>query len=91
MSGISNKITDEDLENNVIEICKNSNNIINTADIEGCQCLPLGCNSTTDNKPVTVKFVNMKNFELILHSKKSISSKSKVYINHLLYLYYCYI
>ena len=82
ISGISNEIPNEDLENHVTEICKNSNIMINPTDIEGCHCLPLGRNSTTDNKRVIVKFVNRKHFELMLRSKKSISSKSKVHINN---------
>ena len=90
ISGISNKIPDNDLENHVVEICRNSN-IINPADIEGCHHLPLGHNSTTANKRVIVNFVNRKHLELMLCSKKSISLKSKVYINHLLCQYYCYI
>ena len=49
ISGISNEIPDEGLENNAIMICKNSNIIINPADIEGCHRLPLRRNSTTDN------------------------------------------
>ena len=40
ISGILNEIPDEDLENNVIKICKNSNIIINPADIEGCHRFP---------------------------------------------------
>ena len=91
ISGISNEIPNEDLENHVTEICKNSNIMINPTDIEGCHCLPLGRNSTTDNKRVIVKFVNRKHSELMLRSKKSINSKSKVYINHSLCPYYHYI
>ena len=83
VSGILNKIPDEDLENNVLKICKNSN-IINPVDIEGCHCLSSGRNSTTDNKCVVFKFLNRKHCESILRSKKSISSKSKVYVSHLL-------
>ena len=89
ISGILSEIPDEDLENNVIEICKNSN--INPADIKGCHRLPQGRNSTSDNKRVIVKFVSRKHSELMLPSKKSISSKSKVYINHSLCPYYRYI
>ena len=40
ISRISNEIPDEDLENNVIRICKNTNIIINPADIAGCHRLP---------------------------------------------------
>ena len=90
ISEILNKIPDDDLENHVIEICKNSN-VINPADIEGCHCLSLGRNSTTDNKGVIVNFVNRKHSELMLRSKKSIRSKSKVYTNHSLCPYYQYI
>ena len=53
--------------------------------------MPQGRNSTTDNKRVIVKFVNRKHSELMLRSKKSISSESKVYISHSLCLYYRYI
>ena len=81
----------EDLENNVIKICENSNIIINPADIEGCHRLPQGRNSTTDNKRMIVKFVNRKHSELMLRSKKLVSSKSKVYISHSLCPYYRYI
>ena len=47
--------------------------------------------NTTDNKCVIFKFVNRKHLKLMLHFKKSISSKSEVYINHLLCPYYRYI
>ena len=60
--------------------CKNSNIIVKPADMEGCHRLSLGRNSTTDNKCVIVKFVNMKHSEIMLRSKKSITSKSKLYI-----------
>ena len=65
--------------------------MINPTDIEGCHCLPLGRNSTTDNKHVIVKFVNRKDSELMLRSKKSISSKSKVHITNSLCPYCRYI
>ena len=51
---------------------------------EGCHHLPLGRNSTNENKQVIKKFVNMLQPELMLNLKKNISSKSKVYINNLL-------
>ena len=86
-SRISNEIPDEDLKKQ----CKNSNIKINPADIGGCHRLSLGRNSTTDNKSLIVKFVNRKHSELMLRSKKSISSKSKVYINHSLCTYYHYV
>ena len=53
--------------------------------------MPLEQNSTTDNKCVIVKFVNRKHSGLMFCSRKSISSKSKVYINHSLCPYYGHI
>ena len=73
--GILNEIPDEDYENNIIEICKNSNRI-KPEDMEGCHHLLLGRNSNTDNKRVIIKFVYRKRSKLMLLSKKSISSKS---------------
>ena len=57
ISGILNEIPGEDIENNVIEICKNSSIIRRAAYVEGCHRLSLGRNSTIDNKGVFVKFV----------------------------------
>ena len=48
ISGISNDILGNDLEEEVIGICKDSIVIISN-DIEGCHCLPLGRNSTREN------------------------------------------
>ena len=79
--GISKKIPDEDLENNAIKVCKNSNIIINSADIEGCHHLSLGHNSTTENECVIVKFVNRKHSKLMLPSRKSISSTQQLLKN----------
>ena len=87
ISGISNEIPDEDPGNNVIKICKKSN-IINPADIESCHHLPVGRNRTSDSKRVIVKFLNRKHSDLMFRSKKSISSKSTVYINHFLCPYH---
>ena len=50
----------------------------------GDQYLPAG-------KRVIVRLVNRKHSELMLRSKKSIGWKSKIYINHSLCPYYCYI
>ena len=72
-SGISNDVLDKELEENVIEICKDSDIVIAFSDIEGCHRLPLGKNSASENKQVTVRFVNRKQSELILRLKKNIS------------------
>ena len=53
--------------------------------------LSLEPNSTTDNKGVITTIVSRKHSELVLSSKKLISLKIKVYINHSLCLYYYYI
>ena len=88
ISGISNDVLDNELEEKVIEICKDSDIVITPGDIEGCHRLPMGRNSTSENKRAIVKFINRKHPELMLRQKKNISSKSKVYINNSLYPYY---
>ena len=45
ISGIPNRIPDEDLENTIISICKDSGVEIDPKDIEGCHRLPLSRNS----------------------------------------------
>ena len=81
-------VSDNDYEEKVIKICKDSDIVITSSDIEDCHRLRLGRNSTSENKRVIVTFVNRKHSELMLHLKKSISSKSKVYINNSLCPYY---
>ena len=77
ISGIPNDILDNDLEDKVIEICKDSDIVITSSDIEGCHRLPLERNSTSENKRVIVKIFNKKHSELMLLLKKNVSSKSK--------------
>ena len=48
ISGISNDVLDNDLEEKVIEICKDSDIVITSSDIEGCHRFPLGRNSTSE-------------------------------------------
>ena len=57
ISGISNQIPDQDLEEN-IKICQDSDINISPMDIEGCHRLPIGRNTTNTTKRVIVKFVN---------------------------------
>ena len=45
LSGIPNSICNEDLENTIIKICKESGIDVNAKDIEGCHRLPLSWNS----------------------------------------------
>ena len=88
ISGISNQIPDRDLEENVVNICKDSDINISPMDIEGCHRLPLGRNSTNTTKQVIVKFVNRKHSEAMLQRKKDINSKNKVFVTHSLCPYY---
>ena len=78
MSGIPNSICDEDLENTVINICKESGIDVDARDIEGCHRLPLSRNSRGHDKRVIVKFVNRKYAEALLKDKKQISGKNLV-------------
>ena len=99
ISGIPNRIPDEDLENKITSICKDSGAGINPKDIEGCHRLPLSRNSRGQDKRVIVKFVNRKHSEALLRYKKRISSKSfshlnvpnKIFISVSLCPYYRYI
>ena len=77
ISGIPNDVLDNDLEEKVIKICKDSDIVITSSDIEGCHRLLLERNTTSENKRVIVKIVNKKHSELMLLLKKNVSSKSK--------------
>ena len=88
ISGISNEVSDRNLEQTVIGICKDSGIEVNPLDIEGCHRLPLGRNATNTTKRVIVKFVNRKHSEAMLQRKKDINQKSKVFVSHSLCPYY---
>ena len=76
LSGIPNSICDEDLENTVINICKESGIDVNARDNEGCHQLPLSRNSRGQDKRVIVKFVNWKYAEAMLKDKNKLSVKT---------------
>ena len=77
---MSNSISDKDLENTVISICRDSGVEIDPKDIKGCLRLPLSRNSRGQDKGVIVEFVNQKQSIALLRDQKWISSKS---FNHL--------
>ena len=81
ISGISNEVSDQNLEEIVIGICKDYKIEVNSLDIEGCHRLPLGRNAISTNKSVNVKFVNRKHSEAMLQRKKDIIKKSKVFVS----------
>ena len=91
ISGISNELSDNDLAEEVIGICKDFNFVITSSDIEGFHRWQLERNSTSEKKRVIVKFLNSKHSELMLRLKKNINSKSKVYVNTSLCPYYCFL
>ena len=66
ISGIPNQISDQDLKENIVKICKDSDINIALMDIEGCHRLPLGRNTTNKTKRVIVKIVNRKHSEAML-------------------------
>ena len=76
ISEISNQIPDQDLEENVVKICKDSDINISPVDIAGCHRLPLGPLQTITAKGVIVKFVNRKHSEAMFQRKKDINSKN---------------
>ena len=91
ISGISNEVSDQNLEQTVIGICKDFRIEVNPLDIEGCHRLPLGRNATNTTKRVIVKFVNRKHSEAMLQRKKDINQKSKVFVSHSLCPYYWFL
>ena len=66
ISGIPNQISDQDLKENIVKICKDSDINIALMDIEGCHRLPLGRNTTNTTKRFIVKIVNRKQSEAML-------------------------
>ena len=97
--GIPNSIPDNDLENAVISICRDSGVEIDPKDIKCYHRLPLSRNSKGQDERMIVKFVNRKHSEALLRDKKRISSKSfnhlnvlnKVFVSVSLCPYYRYI
>ena len=81
ISGISKEVSDQNLEQTVIGICKDSRIDVNPLDIEDCRRLPLGKNATKTTKRVIVKFLNRKHSEATLQRKKDINQKSKVFVS----------
>ena len=98
-SNIPNDIPDNQLEDKVIKICRESGVEVNQNDIEGCHRLPASRYSRSDNKRVIVKFLNRKHSESLLFKKKSISSRdfsninisSKIFVSVSLCPYYRFI
>ena len=82
ISGIPYEILDNNLEDKVIDICKDAGIKIGHMDIEGCHQLSLSRNNVGGSKRVIVKFVNRKHSEDVLRLKKIISSHSQVLISN---------
>ena len=91
ISGIPHETLDNNLEDKVIDICKDASIEIGHVDIEGCHRLPLSRNNAGSTKLATVKFVNRKHSEDMLPLKKIISSCSKVFISNSLCPHYRYL
>ena len=91
ISGIHHEILDNNLEDKVIDICKDAGIEIGHMDIGGCYRLPHSRNNTGGTKRVIVKFLNRKRSEDVLRLKKIISSRSKVFISNSLCPYYRYL
>ena len=88
ISGISKEASDENLGKKEIDICKESGIDLNPYDIEACDRLPSGRVNTSNSKRVIVKFVNRNHSKAMLRLKKSINSRSNVYIRNSLRPYY---
>ena len=68
-SDIPDTINDENLEDTIIEACKDINIDVSKTDIEACHRLPARRNATNASKRVIVRFVNRKHAESILTKK----------------------
>ena len=73
-SGIANTINDDNLEDTIIEACKDINIDVSETDIEACHRLPVRRNATNASKRVIVKFVNRKHAESVISKKFILSS-----------------
>ena len=71
ISGISNQVSDENLERKVINICKEAGKDLKPSDMKRWHRLPSGCINTSRNIHVIVKFMNRK------HSKAMLCLKSQ--------------
>ena len=65
-SDIPDPINDNNLEDTIIEACKDININVSETDIEACHRLPIRRNATNLSKRVIFKFVNQKHAESIL-------------------------
>ena len=74
ISGISNEVSDENLEKKVIDICKESGSELNPYDIEACHRLLSGRVNTSNSKRVIIKFVDRKHSEAMLPLKNQLIS-----------------
>ena len=98
-SGIPDTINDDNLEDTIIEACKDINIDVSEMDIEACHRLPIRHNATNAGKRVIVKFVNQKHAGSIMSKKFTLSSMDfsrhninyKVYVNPSLCMYYRYL
>ena len=92
-SSIPDTINEENLEDTIIEACKDINIDVSETNIEVCHRLPVRRNPTNASKRVIVKFVNQKHAESIMSKKFTLSSmdfyrlniNNKVYVNPSLY------
>ena len=79
ISGISHEILVNNLEDKVIDICKDVGIEIGHMGIESCHRLPLGGNKAGSTKRVKVKFAYRKHSEDMLRLKRIIGFHSKVF------------
>ena len=87
-SGIPDTTNDDNLEDSIIEACKDTNIDVSETDIEACHRLPVRSNATNTSKRVIVKFVNWKHTESILPKTFTLSFTdfSRLNINNKVYV-----
>ena len=78
ISGISNEVVNQNLEQIVIGICKDSEIDVNPLDIKGCHRIPLGRNATNTTKKVIMNIISSRLSEAMLQRKKDMNQKRGV-------------
>ena len=86
IAGISDRISDENLEEHVIDLLKDVGVTVSSRDIEACHRLPKSSSSKAKNLPKRsiVRFVNRKNVEGALRKRKLLKNNHKhngIYFN----------
>ena len=80
ISGISNEVSDRNLEQTITGICRDSGIDINPLDIDGCHRLQPERNAINTTKQLIMKFVNRKHSKLFFSIKRTLTRKVRCFL-----------